>query len=284
MAEAKAFDIAEHLRLEKPRALGTMTLVAIVFAIAVVGSALALTARSISRPKSATGAAPAPWYPEPSFLLKHRSDLKLTDEQFRHVQVASRVWGMQKAAFDERFETVGKDSAQALNDLQSQKPLKGTYAQIVADFDKARFKAWTDASSTLKGDQVLAIDQLRSGKPVSMATPQEDGPSNASLNAFGKNLDRSQTDEDLDKRIAQVQSQIARAKRHRKQSRLALLNEELEMLQAKKAAVSKYGDVIGAVPGKPLGLQFIPLTPIKIAPQLIPLAKPRQSKPIPIQK
>jgi hypothetical protein len=144
----------------KSRAFGAATWLAVLAAVAVVGAALwfSVKGKGAHRPSPVVA---TPWFPQPSFLLDHAHDLPLTIEQRRHVEVVQRAWALRKAAFEVQLKTLNSSADGALADLKSQKPLQGPYAAAVSDFDKARARAWADATKTLSANQVLVLDKLR---------------------------------------------------------------------------------------------------------------------------
>ncbi len=279
MANGLAFGEGLHLRVVDGRGRTLVTWIAAGLAVVIVGIALALSVRSIVKPHAAVSAVASAWHPEPAFLLQHSSELQLNADQVRHAQVAARVWNLQKAAFEERFKTVGKDSGQALRDLQSAKPLTGTYGQIVNDFEKARANAWSDASSRLTGDQALIVEDIRQGKAIDALAPQPPAvqvPGDTDSKPDIKNLDSA---------IRAIQSRLSREcrRRHPNAARIDDLQQKLAYLKSRKAAQDNFVAEITAEPRSSSPLQYIPITPLTLPAQPIPLAK-SQPPAVPIHR
>jgi len=158
----------------KRKNLGFIVWACVAVALAAVGGSIWFV---FTRPPKARPVTPSipRWYPEPNFILDHEAELKLSIEQTRLIQVTSRSWELQRAAFDAQLKSFGSDVEQALTELKSQKPLSGDYAKVVADFDKARLKAWNAATHTLRPDQVLRLEKMRPGSEGlrAKATPKE---------------------------------------------------------------------------------------------------------------
>ena len=160
MAKAKTCGRPDCACDRKTRGSGSVTWIAVVFAVAIVGAALWFTMRE-GRTATKAAAFGASWLPEPSYLLDHAAQLKLSDEQKRHVLTVVREWDMKKAGFDAQFHSLNTDTKTVLADLQSGKNLSGPLAKPATDFNKARLKAWTSATSTLTADQAIDLDNLR---------------------------------------------------------------------------------------------------------------------------
>lgn len=163
MAKAKSCgpDCACH---KKSRAFGAATWVAVLFAVAVVAVALWFSVKDRGKSVAPKVVAQKAWFPEPSFLLDHASDLKLTIAQRRHVEVTNRVWQLKRAAFNGQFQTRRTDANAVLADLKAGKSSSGDYRALVHDFNEARNKAWVEATRTLTSNQVLALDKLKNGQ------------------------------------------------------------------------------------------------------------------------
>ncbi len=212
------------------------------------------------------------WFPEPQFLLDHSSDLKLSIEQTRLIQVSSVSWRLQRAAFDAQFKSFGSDVSQALSELNSQRSLSGGYAKVVADFDKARLKAWNQATKVLRPDQVLTLETLRhraEGSKEQNAnlkglTAVRDG----SNPEFDISFPESPEMKDLDKQIADLE------KLHERH----FISDKLYK-QGKRAIAARRDSLEleeSAREENPTRAHLIPLRPFHVEPSLIPPYDPKE--------
>ena len=263
-----------------------MTWVAVLFAVVVVGAALWFSVRGQKKPAAPSDiVAETPWYPEPSFLLDHASDLKLTVEQVRHVRIAARTWNLQKAAFDGQLKSYNSDTQSALADLKAGKHPAGNYGKLVDSFNQARIKAWTSATSTLKPEQVLRLDKLRGKEQPNNRSAIREHDIQIPQDNFGlwdeaeeKRLEiASAKAVALDREANLIKDQINRARRIGDTRQLSKLEKKLSDVHAQKAVMAKRWqneyDLTRVADVKP-GPHLIPLSPFGIKPILIPPAKP----------
>jgi hypothetical protein len=77
------------------------------------------------------------------------------------VMTVDREWNLRKGSFESRFKTFGLDAGRALSDLRTHSLPSGDAGQLIDDFDAARAKAWSGATSPLNPYQVEKLDKLR---------------------------------------------------------------------------------------------------------------------------
>ena len=266
MAKAKTCGRADCACHTKSRAFGAATWLAVLFAVGVVGAALWFSMRDRQGPTAKSSRVTKAWFPEPSFLLAHESDLKLTPSQTRHAQVVDRQWALTKATFDAQFKTLNTDSDSALADLRANRQLQGRYGELARELDEARAKAWADATKNLDAKQLQLAEKLGHGgnaKKVALGRDRiliaynELSPSEDPYWAQMAELDGKlrQLREDL-KAITKKFGTDSKLARQYRQKVIDLTYEKATL----KAPVA----------------QYLPVRPYNLRPIPIPLAEPRE--------
>jgi hypothetical protein len=252
----------------KTHAFGAGTGFAVIAAVGVVGAALWFSVKDHARAASPITQA-ASWYPEPEFLLDNAAALNLNTEEKRHVEISNRSWNLKKAAFDARLKTYNSDSETAISDLKSHRAETGEYGDLLKEFDKARGRAWSEATAPLDSEQVITLDKLRD---------KSENPKSALAIVGGRGYRVADIRGEIDPAKDLVESLTAQKKAGLSQGPKSWLLPDLSYPQSVRPD-GMYHGVPFKIKGKiyseivPNGLQPIPVTPIKIKAIPIPLWK-----------